>query len=340
MEEIEVLEGGACMHAVMSALAQLPEARRLTLHRLLPPALAAVASVLLPVTTSLTAVSLDHGALSPATVFDLARALAVNTTLRVLSVRRCALHADSLCELVEMLEENQTLEELDVSWSAEGAGRGRGGEGEGGAAPWAALRALARNTVLEVLRLRGCGLGDAAVVEVAAAVRGNAQLRVLDVSCNPWTWRSAEALGEMLREAPALERVEVERCGLSRWGAWTLLRACAARQAPPVIDLRQVRRSSSLRHVYADMCSDTFFAGSGSMHVHNPTDTQVCNCTIVRNPSNFLHRATHHFSLFYGTQSECSQGPGGVHPHELTQCSCLPSIFRTDRRCRGHPGIS
>lgn len=244
MEEIEVLEGGACMHAVMNTVSQLPGVCRLTLHRLPAPALAAVASLLLPAAASLTALSLDRGAVSSATVFDLARALAVNTTLRVLSVRRCALRAESLCELLEMLEENQTLVELDAAWSAHAGAKGRGREGEDGAGAWAALGALARNTTLEVLRLRGCALGDAAVAEVAAAVRENVRLRVLDVSCNPWTWRSAGALGEMLCGAPALERVEVEQCGLSRWGTWALLRACVGQPAPPVIDFRQVRRLS------------------------------------------------------------------------------------------------
>lgn len=243
MEEIEVLEGRACMHAIMSALQQLPAACHLTLHRLPPPAAAHVPAVL-HAAASLTTLSLDRAAVSAATVFDLSRALAVNTTLRVLSMRCSALSADSLCEVVEMLEENQTLRELDASWSCEAAAARGGGVGVGkdaeGAASWAKLGALARNTGLEVLRLRGCALPDAAVAELAPAVRVNARLRVLDLSCNVWTWRSAGALGEMLAGAAALECVELERGHLSRWGVWTVLRACAARREPPVLDLRQV----------------------------------------------------------------------------------------------------
>eukprot|EP00892_Ulva_mutabilis_P000216 jgi/Ulvmu1/10195/UM006_0151.1 len=246
VEEIEVLEGGACMTTVMHALQQLPSVCRLTLHRLPAPAVMLVMAALQDAAAALTALSLDRAALSPASAFDLARSLAVNTALRTLSIRRCALRADSLCELVEMLEENTTLRELDLSWSCDTArpGPGRksapaaveGGPGEA----WVALGALARNTVLEVLRLRGCALGDEAIVPLAAAAARSGRLRVLDVSCNAWTWRSVPALDAMLRESTALEHVLVERCRVSRWGAWTLLRVCASLPEPPLLHLRQI----------------------------------------------------------------------------------------------------
>lgn len=240
-----MLEGGACMHVVTHALRQLPTVCRLTLHRLPPPATALVIGALQDAGASLTALSLERVALAPAAVFDLARALAVNTALRTLTIRRCALRANGLCELVEMLEENAALRELDLSWSCNRAPGNRGGENAEEAAAWAALGALSRNTTLEVLNLRGCALGDTAVSPLAAAVAQNSTLRVLDVSCNAWSWRSAPALAAMLRESKGLQHVAVERCRLARWGALTLLRACVVRPDPPTLSLQQVRSHSS-----------------------------------------------------------------------------------------------
>jgi Ran GTPase-activating protein (RanGAP) involved in mRNA processing and transport len=113
---------------------------------------------------------------------------------------------------------------------------------DGGAA---LLDALAANARLEALVLDGCGLGSAAGRALAAGLRANGTLRVLDLADNAGlgdAGAASPALADALWDNASLTALDLSGCGVGDAGAAELGRGVASNKA-----LRQLRLARSPR---------------------------------------------------------------------------------------------